>query len=291
MNRHQAALLAVTVFIWGSTWYAIKFQLGVVEPVVSVAWRFLAAAGLIFLTARLIGVRLTLNPGQHVWALIQGLTLFGVNYCLFYLATAHITTGLIAVIFSTIVFWNIWGARLWFGHLIDLQVVIGAFVGFCGMSLLFMPDIFILNYGPTEIGALLLCVAATVCASAGNLVNARNQKAGIGLWQGNAWGMLYGGLATLGFAVATGLPLAFDFSVPYVLSFAYLTVFGSIAAFAAYLTLINTSGPEKAAFATLLFPVVALAISTALEGYQWHIEAMIGVVLVLAGNRIALRAA
>jgi len=68
-------------------------------------------------------------------------------------------------------------------------------------------------------------------------------------------------------------------------------VFGSIAAFAAYLTLINTSGPEKAAFATLLFPVVALAISTALEGYQWHIEAMIGVVLVLAGNRIALRAA
>lgn len=288
MNRHQTALLAVTVLIWGSTWYAIKFQLGVVEPVVSVAWRFLAAAGLIFLVARLIGYSLWIAPKEHRWALLQGLTLFGINYCLFYLATAHLTTGLIAVVFSTMVFWNAWGARIFFGHLVQLRVVIGAIVGFCGMSLLFMPDIFTLRYGPAEIGALLLCVLATLCASAGNLVNARNQKAGIGLWQGNAWGMLYGGLATLGYAGFSGHALVFDLSLGYVASFAYLTLFGSVFAFAAYLSLVRTSGPEKAAFATLLFPVVALAISTQFEDYQWTLEAILGVGLVLVANRIAL---
>lgn len=289
MNTRNSLLLAVSVLIWGSTWYAIKFQLGTVEPVVSVGWRFLAAAGLTFLVCRWVGLKMRLTLSQHLWSVVLGLTLFGINYCLFYVATAHITTGLIAVVFSTMVIWNAIGARIALKRPVPIQVVLGAIVGFCGICLLFMPEIFNLVYGPVEIGALLLCFLATLCASAGNLVSARNQAAGMGLWQSNAWGMLYGSLATLAFAGFSGLPLAFDTSTSYLLSFAYLTVFGSVVAFAAYLTLVASAGPERAAFATLLFPVVALAISTLFEDYSWTLEAVLGAILVLAGNRIALR--
>ena len=289
MNRTQLLLFASTVFIWGSTWYAIKFQLGVVDPLVSVAWRFFAASALIFLVCRLIGVSLRLTGVQHRWAVLQGISLFGLNYCLFYIATGYLTTGLIAVSFSTMVIWNILGAGLWFKSHVPIRVVVGACVGFCGVVLLFMPDVFDLTYGPAEIGAIFLCFLATLCASFGNLVNARNQKAGIGLWQGNAWGMLYGAIATLGMAIGLGKPLAFDFSWPYVTSLAYLVVFGSVAAFGAYLALLHRAGPEKAAFASLLFPVVALTISTVFENYQWSVEAVLGVALILGGNRLALK--
>ncbi|MGB0965763.1 MAG: DMT family transporter [Litorivicinus sp.] len=289
MNQRQLALLAIAVLVWGSTWYAIKFQLGVVDPFVSVGWRFLAAALLTFLVCHLGGVNLSLSPSQHAWSVALGLSLFGLNYCLFYFATGLLTTGLIAVIFSSMVIWNAIGARIFFKTPVPIRVVIGAIVGFCGMSLLFMPDIFNLRYGPAEIGAILICVLATLCASLGNLINARNQRAGISLWAGNAWGMFYGSIATLVLAKALGAELTFDFSLPYVASFAYLTLFGSILAFAAYLSLVNSAGPERAAFATLLFPVVALAISTLFEDYRWTIEAMLGAALVLAGNRIALR--
>ena len=289
MNRTQLLLFASTVFIWGSTWYAIKFQLGVVDPLVSVAWRFFAASALIFLVCRLIGVSSRLTGVQHRWAVLQGVSLFGLNYCLFYIATGYLTTGLIAVSFSTMVIWNILGAGLWFKSQVPMRVVVGACVGFCGVVLLFMPDVFDLTYGPAEIGAIFLCFLATLCASFGNLVNARNQKAGIGLWQGNAWGMLYGAIATLGMAIGLGKPLAFDFSWPYVTSLAYLVVFGSVAAFGAYLALLHRAGPEKAAFASLLFPVVALTISTVFEDYQWSVEAVLGVALILGGNRLALK--
>ena len=289
MTQRQLALLAVAVLVWGSTWYAIKFQLGVVDPFVSVGWRFLAAALLTLAVCKLGGVDLSLTPSQHVWSMALGLALFGINYCLFYFATAYLTTGLIAVIFSSMVIWNAIGARIFFNTPVPLRVVIGAIVGFCGMSLMFMPDIFNLRYGPQEIGAILICVLATLCASLGNLINARNQKGGISLWAGNAWGMLYGSIATLLMARALGAELQFDFSLPYLASFVYLTVFGSIVAFAAYLSLVNSAGPERAAFATLLFPVVALAISTVFEDYRWSVEAILGVALVLGGNRIALR--
>lgn len=289
MSRQAIALFVTTVLIWGSTWYAIKFQLGVVDPIVSVGWRFLAAAGLMFLLCRAWGISVAMTTAQHRWAVVQGVSLFGLNYVLFYIATGYITTGLIAVIFSTMVIWNAFGAKFFLGSTVPIRVVIGGAVGTCGLLLLFLPDLFNMTYGPAELGALLLCMLATMCASSGNLVNARNQKAGMGLMVGNAWGMLYGSVLTLLAALVLGRPLAFDFSTAYVLSFLYLVVFGSIVAFGCYMTIIRNAGPEKAAFATLCFPVVALAISTVAEGYQWTLEAVLGVGLVVYGNYVALR--
>ncbi|MGB0957039.1 MAG: DMT family transporter [Litorivicinus sp.] len=289
MKTPDRTLFLLTVLIWGSTWYAIKFQLGTVDPMVSVAWRFLAAGGLMLLGCRLLGVSLALRGSEHLWVLAQGVTLFSINYALFYVATGYLTSGLIAVLFSTMVVWNAFGARLILKTPVPLRVVVGGIVGFCGLALLFMPDIFNIAYGPAEVGALLISVIATLCASTGNIINARNQKAGVGLMAGNAWGMLYGGLFTLALCVYWNKPLVFEMSTAYVTSFVYLVVFGSIIAFAAYTKIIRDWGAERAAFSTLLFPIVALAISTVFEDYRWTLEAVLGSALVLLGNYMALR--
>ena len=253
------------------------------------AWRFFAASALIFLVCRLIGVSLRLTPAQHRWAVLQGISLFGPEL----LSVLH-RNGLShdrvnrGVLFDH-------GDLEHLGRRAVVQVAGadssggGCLRRFLRRRVAVHARCFDLTYGPAEIGAIFLCFLATLCASFGNLVNARNQKAGIGLWQGNAWGMLYGAIATLGMAIGLGKPLAFDFSWPYVTSLAYLVVFGSVAAFGAYLALLHRAGPEKAAFASLLFPVVALTISTVFEDYQWSVEAVLGVALILGGNRLALK--
>lgn len=279
----------LTVFIWGSSWYATKLQLGVVEPMVSVAWRFLAAGAIMAGICVLAQQSLRLTARQHAWVAAQGLGLFCLNYLFFYTATAYLTSGLVAVIASTMVFWNALLAHRFLGARLDLKVVIGGMVGVLGLILIFFPEIFNLNYGAAEVGAMLAAGFATLCASAGSIVSARNQKAGINLWANTAWGMGYGGGILLVYAVLTGRPLAFEMSLSYVLSFGFLVIFGSVVAFCAYLYVLGKVGPARAAFVMLLFPAVALGISTAFEGFVWNVEAILGFALVLYGNRIALK--
>ena len=134
----------------------------------------------------------------------------------------------------------------------------------------------------------MLCVVATFSASLGNIISARNQNRQLPVVQTNAYGMAYGALLMFGFAMASGKPLAFDMSLAYLSSLLYLAVFGSIVAFGCYLPLLGKIGPEKAAYATLLFPVVALGISTVFEDYRWTAHGLIGMGLILAGNLMVL---
>jgi drug/metabolite transporter (DMT)-like permease len=116
----------------------------------------------------------------------------------------------------------------------------------------------------------------------------RNQRAGIPVLQGNAWGMAYGGLVALALAALGGIPIGFDPSPSYVGAMLYLAIVSSIAGFGAYLTLVGRIGADRAAYTSVLFPVVALALSTAFEGYRWTLAGGVGVVLILAGNLVAL---
>ena len=74
------ALFAIATLIWGSTWLAITFQLGVVEPEVSVVYRFALAAVILFVWCAVRGQRLRFQPRTHAWLALQGSTLFGLNY-------------------------------------------------------------------------------------------------------------------------------------------------------------------------------------------------------------------
>jgi drug/metabolite transporter (DMT)-like permease len=286
---NTAVLYLLTVLIWGSTWIAIKYQLGEVSVLVSIAHRSMLAALLVFAALLLRRKGLRLGRREHLLVLAQGLLLFSGNYVFIYTATAYLTSGLVAVVFSTMVILNMVGGAVFLGIPMSRMVAVGGAVGLAGMVLLFLPELRAFSLSDASFRALLLCFAGTCCASLGNMVAARNTRAGLPVLLCNAWGMFYGASALYLLALALGHTITLEDRPSYLLSLGYLAVFGSVLAFWAYVTLIGRLGPDRAAYSSLLFPVVALLISTVAEGYQWSLPALAGLVLVVLGNWLVMR--
>ena len=278
----------ITVLIWGSTWLAIKFQLGMVDPALSVAYRFALAALMLFAWCFARRLPLRFSRGDHFFIALQGVFLFAMNYLLFYLAELQITSGLAAVVFSTIVVMNLVNGRLFLGTPIELKVLVGGALGMVGLVLLFWPEMASTNFsGPVIIG-MLFSFAATYLASLGNILSARNQRYKLPVVQTNAFGMAYGSLAMALVVLVSGTSITIDLAAPYLLSLVYLALFGSVIAFGCYLSLVGRVGAGRAAYVTLLFPVVALGLSTIWEGYAWSVPGVCGIVLILFGNSLAM---
>ena len=288
MLQRSSSLYLAAVLIWGSTFYAIRFQVGDVDAQVSVAWRFALAALLLFGWCRLKGLSLRFSLPQHLWMALQGLMLFCINYILVYWATTRLTSGLIAVIFSTIVLMNIVNSALFFRRRIQRSMVLGALFGLVGIGLIFRPELMRLDLKSSSLIGMGLALAGTWVASLGNMLSARNQMHGLPVIQSNAWGMAYGALILFVALAAQGLSPAIPVQASYLLSLLYLALFGSVLAFGAYLTLVGRIGPEKAAYSMVLFPIVALSISTLFEDYHWQFDSALGVLLVLLGNIIII---
>ena len=284
----SAALFAAATLIWGSTWLGIKYQLGVVAPEISVVYRFVAAGALLALWCAATGRSLRFDRRAHAFLAAQGGLMFGLNYAGVYIAEVYATSGLVAVLFSTIVFLNPIFMRAFYRTPLSPRVLVAATLGVCGVALLFLPDLLAAREGGNAALGIAFGLGATVIASAGNIVALRNQRAGIPTFPGAAWAMLYGALAVALIALVMRLPWALDTRPAYWWSFAYLVVFGTIAAFGAYLTLMKKVGPGLSAFVGVATPVVALVLSTLFEGYRWTGVAMAGVVLAVVGNLLAL---
>ena len=289
VSKQNVLLYVVTILIWGSSWLAIKFQLGVVDPMVSVAYRFLLASGISWIYCRYSGLQLSFRLRDHGFMFLQGVSLFALNYWLFYISELTLTSGLAAVIFSTIVVMNMLNGTIFLKNRLELRVVIGAVLGLSGIILIFWPEVSDFETGSENLFAAALAVLATYLASLGNIASARNQREGIPVVQSNTYGMTYGAMLMLVLAWSTGHEFNFEFTVSYVSSLVFLSVFASIIAFWSYLTLLGRVGVERAAYATLIFPLVALGISTIFEGYQWTAYAVIGIVLILGGNLLILK--
>jgi drug/metabolite transporter (DMT)-like permease len=280
---------ALTVLIWGSTWIAITFQLGEVDPMVSVALRFTLAALLLLAFCALTRIRLKFPPKAHLAMACQGFFLFALNYWCFYLCDLYIPSGLAAVLFSTIVLMNVVNAALFLKNRVDMQVLWAGALGLSGIVLVFRPELEAFHLSDKGFVGVLLCLAGTWLASIGNILSARNQKKGLPILQTNAFGMAYGGLFMLCFSLASGKNLMPPLTLSYMGALFYLAIFGSIVAFGCYLSLVGSIGPERAAYATLLFPIVALVFSTFFEGYQWTLSAACGVLFILSGNFLMMR--
>jgi len=288
INRFDAVLFAVTVLTWGTTWFVILGQFGVVHPIVSVSWRFLMAAGFVFGICWLRGERLRLSVEEHGLCLLLGLFLFCLNYGLFYTASLSLTTGLISIVFSTMVFWNALGARWLMKQPLDYRALVGGMIGIAGLMILFWDELLRFSLLNSSSSALVLCLLGTLSASSGNLVSATLQKRSMSVWNSTAYGMLYGTGLTFGFAGLNDYPIQFEWTSIYIGSLLYLVIFGSVIAFGSYLTLVGRIGPERAAYATIAFPVVAIVISALFEGYHLTPLALVAVALVIAGNWLAL---
>ncbi len=161
-------------------------------------------------------------------------------------------------------------------------------VGLSGIGLIFWPEIGALSLADDGSLGLVLAIGGTICFSLANIVGASNQRIGLPLLPMTGWSMAYGTALLLIVTLVKGQPLTFDPSVRYVGSLVYLAVISSVLGFVCYLTLLKRIGPARAAYATVMFPVLALGVSTLLEGYKWSVPSAAGLALVLAGNLLVL---
>lgn len=280
-------LYLLTVLIWGSTWIAIKWQLGVVPAPVSIAYRFWIAAAVLLLI--LLVLRKPVRPPRAAWRYLvaQGLALFCCNFLCFYYASQWVPSGLVAVVFSTAPLWNSINGRLFLGRPMQPQVILGALLGLAGIAMLFLPQM----SGHWSDGGMLrglgLALLGTLCFSTGNLLSSRMQALGLTPLLTNTWAMFFGAAILTLIGLLLGMPFTIEPGVRYIGSLLYLAIPGSVIGFTAYLLLVGRLGPERAAYCTVLFPVVALTISTVFEGYEWSSAAFIGLACVLAGNLLA----
>jgi drug/metabolite transporter (DMT)-like permease len=279
----NSLLYLVATLIWGSTWLAITFQFGVVPPSVSVAYRFLIAGGLLALWCKSRGLSLMPNIGQLKWVALQGILMFGLSYILVYDAERHISSGQMAVLNSSMVLMNIIGLRLAFGNPLTKQSMVGATLGMIGIVCVFWRDMANGGAAHSFAGTALGLMAALI-ASLGNLVAQRNRNANLPLLPTISVGMMAGGTFALGVAIVGQQALVLDTSLSYLLSLGYLAVFGSVLAFAGYLTLLGRVGAGRAGYVAVAVPIVALVFSSYFEHFAWTAERVLGICLVASGN-------
>ena len=289
MTKRQFILFIIPALIWGSTWYVIKFQLGMVDPLLSVAYRFMLAGLLLISFCLVTGKRMKFSLHEHFLILLLGLSLFGFNYWFVYQAETILTSGVVAVIFSLIIVFNIIFNALLLKGKIKKDVIFAAVLGIIGTTFLFKNELSTFSLNSKDTIVFVICLGGIITASLGNILSAYKQKRKIPVLQTNAFGMLYGGSAMFLTVLLLDKPIIFETTLNYVLSLFYLAVFGSIIAFSTYLKLLGEIGPDRSVYIAIITPAIAIVISTIFEGYKWDLFAFAGIILLFSGNFLALR--
>ena len=281
--------------IWGSTWIVIKDQLGsgaeAVPPTWSVTYRFVIACAAMFAYALWSGASLRMSVGGHALAALFGIPQFVLNFNFVYAAELYVTSGLVAVVFALLMVPNSALAWLFLKHRMTGRFLLGSAVACAGVGLLFVQEVRASPAAPGEaLAGIGLALLAVLSASAANILQASRHMTARPIAVNLAWGMFYGVLANALFAFAWFGPPVAEARAGYWIGLIYLGLFASAAAFTLYFAIIRAVGPGRAAYSSLLVPVIAMAISTAAEGYRWTAIAAAGAALALIGMVIALTA-
>ena len=276
-------LFIITLFCWSPTWYVIKFQLGYVDPLVSVFYRFLIAAIIMFIYLIYKKKNLKFSLNQHLWFLFFGVCLYSLNYVFFYLSNTYLISAFPAIVFSTVVIMNILGEGFYFKKKPSLKTLLGATIGMIGIIIIFSDEIFNFSLANGTHVGLFLALLGTFCASTGNMVHQRNLNNNFSLIPTLAYAMLYGSLVTLLITQIKGTELLFEYSFSYIASLTYLSIVGSIFAFIFYLRLLEKVGAGRAGYVGVVMPVLALLISTVFENLEWQQDLIIGLPILIIG--------
>ncbi|WP_336993642.1 DMT family transporter [Lelliottia amnigena] len=282
----NALLYGLVVLIWGTTWIAIFLQQGPVAAPVSIFWRFAVASATIMIVLLALGRLRKMVLRDHLFCMVQGCCVFCFNFWCFYTAAAYINTGLESVIFSMAVLYNAINSFIFFGQRPPARFGIAAVLGMLGIITLFWDDLLASGWSQELLLGIGLSALGTFGFSLGNMISLRHQRNGLETMTTNAWAMTYGTLVMGAIALIRGDNFTPEWTVSYMGALLYLAIFGSVIAFGAYFTLVGRIGAGKAAYSTLLFPLVALSISTIYEGYVWHMNGIAGIVLILTGNMV-----
>ncbi len=288
LTAYDYLLYAITVLSWSGSWYALKLQVGVVPVQVSLFWRFVIASSIMLIWALVTRVNLRFPLTIHLKFVAMGIFIFCLNFTLFYYASNWIASGLLSVVFSLASVFNIILAVIFLKLRPTTNMIIGATFGFIGIAMMFWPLIAGQDFDVNALYGLAMCITGTLFFCIGNLISTSLQKAKISIIAASTWGMAYGACVTGLIALAQGDEFIMDWTISYVASLVFLAIISSVVAFAAYLTLLGRIGSDRAGYAAVLFPVIALLISSWLESYVLVPMAALGLVFVLVGNIFVL---
>ncbi|HSN89781.1 MAG TPA: EamA family transporter [Anaeromyxobacteraceae bacterium] len=291
MRGSAAWLFAACVSIWGTTWLAITFQLGRVPPEASVGWRFALASAVVFGLCLATGRTLRFPLRVHALLALLGLSMFCLSYLFVYHAETILVSGLVAVGYSASPLVNLAVSRIALGVPASGRLAAGGLLGMAGVALVFWPELARFPADGPALAGVALTAGAVVASSVGNVFATLVERRGLDVWQRMAWGMGYGAAGCLAAAGLRGERLDFEWTAAYVGSLAYLAVLGSVAAFAAYLTLLQRAGAARVGYVGVMVPIVALAVSGVFEGFRWGPLTVAGIAVAVAGNVLVLRRA
>lgn len=281
-------LYFLVVVVWGGTWIAIKYQVQEVSPVVAIFYRSAASAVILLGYIWIRRLRWRFGLREHRMMAMVGLFMFSLNYVFLYFSELYITSGLVALIFALTLPFNIINSAIFLRRRVRPASLVACAIALAGIVVVFWTDLTTLTLDNRELRGVLFAALAALCFSCGNVVSDRAQSVGMPIVQTETYGMVYGALFMVPVVLLTS---GFQFSLDpkFVYSLGYLVIFGSIIAFGSYLTIIGRIGADRAGYITVLFPIVALLLSTFLEGYSWTVRAGVGAALVLAGCALSVR--
>ena len=279
-------LYAGVLFGWSTSWLPLSWQLGVVAPEISLFWRFLMAAPMMLVLTILSRQTLWFGWRVHLRFAALGLCIFSGNFALFYHAGSGVASGLLAVVFSTASLVNVIMGSLIGRSLPPTLHVVAALIGVGGVALLYWPE---LQMSSVALKSLIFCLVGTLFFCTGNMVSQNSQQNGIPVFASAAWGMLYGTVYLGIFSLLMDYDFTIEYTIRYLGSLVYLTFVSTVLTFSCYLLLIGRIGANRAGYATVVFPVFALILSTGFENYQWSVSSIVGLGLVLIGNLVMIR--
>ncbi len=280
----------VCALIWGTTWYAITLQLGTVAPLASIVWRFGLASVLLFLGCLIARQNLRLTRAQHLAALGQGAFTFSISYSFTYASEAHVASAIVAVTFASLTFINLVLFRLAAGQKPAAASWGGAILGLLGVVVLSGGAVLKAGFDREAAFGVGLALIATTAAAFGNFFAWKGQTHGSTAIPSTTWAMAYGtGLLVL-YGLVTGVEFNIDPSFTYVGSLLYLALFGSVIAFGLYFTIARMIGYAMASYVSALTPPVAMLVSVLFEGAHFGWTALAGLLLVLSGQALMIRA-
>lgn len=276
-------LFLFVICCWSPTWYVIKFQLGIVDPVLSVTYRFFIAALILFFFTIITKRKISFKLQDHFWFFLLGINLFSLNYILFYIANLYLISGIVAVCFSALIFMNILNERIFFQIKATYKTYLASMIGLLGLFIIFYKEIIGFTYSNKVHYGILLGIMATYFASLGNIISLRNSKNNLPIISTLCYAMLYGSIFTFIVSVILNKEIIFDISFSYITSLLFLSFVGSVLGFTLYLKLIERIGAGRAGYIGAILPVVALIISTYFENLVWNQSIILGLFLLILG--------
>jgi len=273
---------ALTCAIWSTVWLFIKLGLEDLPPLTFAGIRFVIACVILFIWIRIRRLQLPTTRSDWAFLAVTGILSFGLNYGLVFWGEQFITSGLAALLQSTLPAFGLVFAHFHLpGERLSWARIGGVVLGVFGVGVVFSNQLAVAGKQALA-GCVALILSALFAAYANVLVKARKVKLNPVILAGGQ--MFFGLLLLLAVGIPLeGSPLNFRWTPMAVVALFYLAVVGSVIAFVLYYWLVHKIDVTKSMLIALVTPVVAVILGMLVLDEEIGWRTLIGGAMILTG--------